>query len=161
MPASGYVIVSGTPCSHSGQAPASYVGRSSFRHAKAAAPKSTFPPLRSITTPTPTGSPPRRAHRVQHVADAAAGRQHVVDDEHALARRDREAALEGAAAALGLLGEDAAQAQVPRDFVADEQAAGRRPGARAAGRSGFAQSAIIPQSASVCGGRSSRRNFST
>ena len=54
------------------------------------------------------GTPPAASTALDHLPDAAARRQHVVDDEHALARVDDEAAQKASSFVDGL-SEDATQ----------------------------------------------------
>ena len=77
----------------------------------------------------------RRPGHLHRLARRAAGRQHVLDDEHAIAVREHEAAAQRERAVLPL-GEDRADAERAADFLADDDAAERRRehDRRAAGR---------------------------
>ena len=71
-------------------------------------------------------------HGRQHRQQRAAGRQDVVHEQHALARRDPEPAPElapdRAVLAAHLLGEDRARAELAPRLEREDDAAGRRPG---------------------------------
>src|SRR5439155_475098 len=72
----------------------------------------------------PHDGPARRAHRIDRLLDRSARRHDVVDNEHALACREREPAAELATGrSLAPLRIDRTHAELPRDFMGQDDPA--------------------------------------
>ena len=88
-------------------------------------PKFTAPLERSTTIATPTTLSAVRADDVQRFLHAPAFGHDILDDENFFARRNLESAPQNQFAFL-FFHKNKSQAQLPRDFLADDQSAHRR-----------------------------------
>ena len=118
--------MSGSPLLQSAHSAGSQEATSTLKQAWSGTPKSTLPALRSTRTLTPHDLRAPRAHGVEHVADAAACREDVVDDENAVAGPELETALELAAAPISALGDEGGEAEVAGRVEGEDHASGRR-----------------------------------
>ena len=118
-------FTTGRPCAQSGHLSGSYVGSVDVeqrreRHVELAR----VPPQRSTIDAAPTTWRAGRPRDLHRFARRAAGRQHVLDDEHAIALGDDESAPQRQLAVLPL-GEHRADAERAADLVTDDDAAER------------------------------------